>query len=81
MNHGIIAAALVMLAFACAAGAQDRLPPIPPDKMTAAQKKAAADYKDLRTSELAAPPWSVLLRVPDLVVPALQLRLHNQTKI
>jgi 4-carboxymuconolactone decarboxylase len=68
-----------MLIFACAAGAQDRLPPIPAEKLTTAQKKAAADYKDLRKSELAAPPWSVLLRVPDLVVPSLQLRLHNQT--
>ena len=79
MNHATLAAALVMLLFACAAGAQDRLPPIPPDKMTAAQKKAAADYKDLRKADLTAPPWSVLLRVPDLVVPALQFRLHNQT--
>jgi 4-carboxymuconolactone decarboxylase len=58
--------------------AQDRMPPIPPEKMTDAQKKAARDYKDLRNQDLAGPPWSVLLRVPDLVVPSLQLRLHNQ---
>ena len=57
--------------------AQDRLPAIPPEKMSEAQKKAVAEYKDIRKADLAGPPWSVLLRVPDLVVPSLQLRLHN----
>ena len=51
--------------------------PSPPDKMTEAQKKAVQDYKDLRKQDLTGPPWSVILRVPDLVVPSLQLRLHN----
>ena len=60
------------------ASAQDRMPPIPLEKMTAAQKKVAAEYKDLRGADLAGPPWSVILRVPDLVVPSLQMRLHNQ---
>jgi len=64
--------------FAGQAWAQDRMPPIPTEKMTDAQKKAVADYKALRNTELTAPPWTVLLRVPDLVVPSLQLRLHNQ---
>ena len=59
--------------------AQDRMPPIPADKQTDAQKKAVADYKAIRNAELAGPPWSVILRVPDYVVPALQMRLHNQT--
>jgi 4-carboxymuconolactone decarboxylase len=59
--------------------AQDRMPPIPADKQTAAQKKAIAEYKDLRKADLTGPPWTVLLRVPDLVVPSLELRLHNQT--
>jgi 4-carboxymuconolactone decarboxylase len=36
-----------------------------------------ADYKSIRNADLTGPPWSVLLRVPDLVVPALQLRMHN----
>jgi 4-carboxymuconolactone decarboxylase len=71
---------LLVLTFLVAgqAWAQDRMPPIPSEKMTDAQKKAVADYKALRNTELAAPPWTVLLRVPDLVVPSLQLRLHNQ---
>ena len=37
--------------------------------MTDAQKKAVADYKALRNTDLTGPPWTVLLRVPDLVVP------------
>ena len=57
---------------------QDRMSPIPADKQTAAQKKAVQDYKDLRKADLAGPPWTVILRVPDLVVPSLELRLHNQ---
>src|SRR5277367_6264564 len=57
--------------------AQDRMPVIPPEKMTEAQKKAVQEYKDLRKVDLTGPPWSVMLRVPDLVVPSLQLRLHN----
>ena len=71
---------LLVLTFVLAgqAWAQDRMPPIPAEKMTDAQKKAVADYKALRNTELTGPPWTVLLRVPDLVVPSLQLRLHNQ---
>jgi 4-carboxymuconolactone decarboxylase len=57
--------------------AQDRLPVIPAEKLTDAQKKAVADYKMIRGVDLAGPPWSVILRVPDLVVPSLQMRMHN----
>ena len=46
--------------------------------MTDAQKKAAAEYKSLRGSEMTTPPWTVLSRVPDYVIPVLQMRLHNQ---
>jgi 4-carboxymuconolactone decarboxylase len=63
--------------FASKAVAQDRMPPIPAEKMTEVQKKAVADYKAIRNADLAGPPWTVLLRVPDLVVPSLQLRMHN----
>jgi 4-carboxymuconolactone decarboxylase len=53
---------------------------IPADKMTDAQKKAVADYKAIRGADLTGPPWSVLLRVPDHVVPALQIRMHYLNK-
>jgi 4-carboxymuconolactone decarboxylase len=76
--HNHLLAALLIAIFAPIAGAQDRLPPIPADKWSPAQKKAAADYKELRKQDLTAPPWSVLLRVPDYVMPSLELRLHNQ---
>jgi 4-carboxymuconolactone decarboxylase len=67
---------LVGLVPGAGVGAQERMPPIPADKMTAAQKKAVADYKAIRGTDLTAPPWSVLLRVPGHVVPALQIRMH-----
>jgi len=72
-------ATILALALAGALVAQDRMPPIPVDNQTPAQKKAIADYKDLRKADLTGPPWTVLLRVPDLIVPSLELRLHNQT--
>jgi 4-carboxymuconolactone decarboxylase len=56
--------------------AQERMLPIAADKMTEAQKKAVADYKALRGTDMTGPPWTVLLRVPAHVVPALQIRLH-----
>jgi 4-carboxymuconolactone decarboxylase len=68
-----------LLTLSAALCAQDRMPPIPADRQTDAQKKAVADYKAIRNADLAGPPWSVILRVPDYVVPALQMRLHNQT--
>jgi 4-carboxymuconolactone decarboxylase len=71
-------AALLVLAFGAAA--QDRLPPIPQEKMTEAQKKAAAQYKELRKADLAGPPWSAILRSPDWVIPALEMRLHVQQR-
>jgi 4-carboxymuconolactone decarboxylase len=76
MKVVLILTSLTLL-FAPRAFGQDRMPPIPADKMTDAQKKAVADYKAIRNTDLTGPPWSVLLRVPDLVVPSLQLRLHN----
>ncbi len=53
--------ALFLSGLICAT-AQDRLPPIPPDKMTDAQKKAATEYKQLRGADLTGPPWSAMLQ-------------------
>jgi len=71
-----VVAALLVLAAAPFATAQERMSMIPAERQTDAQKKAVADYKALRGADLAGPPWSVLLRVPDQIVPALQIRLH-----
>src|SRR5438552_2935479 len=76
-RSGIVALALLAgVVHGATVHAQERMPPIPADKMTAAQKKAVADYKAIRGTDLTAPPWSVLLRVPAHVVPALQIRMH-----
>ncbi|HLI86624.1 MAG TPA: hypothetical protein VKV17_22145 [Bryobacteraceae bacterium] len=71
--------AFLILACLVPAGAwaQDRLPPIPPAKMTEVQKKTVAEYKEIRKTDLTAGPFAVLLRDPDYVIPALQMRLHN----
>jgi len=74
------AAVVVSLAHGGVAVAQERMSMIPADKQTDAQKKAVADYKALRGTDLTGPPWSVLLRVPDHIVPALQIRLHYLNK-
>ena len=71
-----LSSALMVVGLCAAAHAQERMAPIAPDKMTDAQKKAVADYKALRGVDMTGPPWTVLLRVPDHVVPALQIRLH-----
>jgi 4-carboxymuconolactone decarboxylase len=56
--------------------AQDRLTPIPPEKLTDEQKKAAAEYERIRGGPPGGPPWSVIMRVPEMLVPSLQMRMH-----
>ena len=41
--------------------AQDRMPPIPLEKMTEDQKKAVAEFRAARKAELTG-PWIALLR-------------------
>jgi 4-carboxymuconolactone decarboxylase len=55
----------LFLSFCSMAQAQDRLPPIPAEKMTDAQKKAAAEYMAARGPMTG--PWNVLLRSPELI--------------
>jgi 4-carboxymuconolactone decarboxylase len=79
MRHIItsgVLSVLIGLAASTGARAQERMPPIPVERMTDAQKKAVADYKALRGVDMTGPPWTVLLRVPAHIVPALQIRLH-----
>jgi 4-carboxymuconolactone decarboxylase len=56
---------VLSLAFSAGAIAQERMGPIPADKMTDAQKKAAADHTAAR-GQLTG-PWQVLLRSPELM--------------
>src|SRR6266849_4489203 len=59
--------------------AQDRMPPIPADKMTEAQKKAAAEFAAARNSAPTG-PFGVLLRVPELMDLAFKWRQHVQSR-
>jgi 4-carboxymuconolactone decarboxylase len=72
----ILVSSLALIGLATCVYAQERMPPIAADKMNEAQKKAVADYKMLRGVDMTGPPWTVLLRVPAHIVPALQIRLH-----
>jgi 4-carboxymuconolactone decarboxylase len=55
----------LLFSFCVNAQAQDRMPPIPAEKMSDAQKKAAAEYMAARGPVTG--PWNVLLRSPELV--------------
>ena len=52
--------------------AQDRMPPIPPEKMTDAQKKAAAEFAASRKAEVFG-PFVPLLRSPEVMLAAMAM--------
>jgi len=58
-------ACVLSLAFCMDAQAQDRMPPIPAEKMSEAQKKAVAEYMAARGPLTG--PWIALLRSPEIV--------------
>jgi 4-carboxymuconolactone decarboxylase len=49
--------------------AQDRMPPIPADKLTEAQRKAAADFREARGGDISG-PFVPLLRSPEVLTRA-----------
>jgi len=59
----------LVLGFAVVAPAQDRLPPIPADTMTAEQKQAVADFKAARGADLTG-PFIPMLRSPEVMTRA-----------
>jgi 4-carboxymuconolactone decarboxylase len=58
---------LALLTIPAHAAAQDRLPPIPADKMTDAQKQAAAEFKVHRGVDING-PFIPLLRSPEVML-------------
>ena len=60
----LLALLALTLAFAGDVAAQDRMPAISAEKMTDQQKKAVADYKAIRNTDLTGPPWTVLCAFP-----------------
>jgi 4-carboxymuconolactone decarboxylase len=70
MRHVIVAVASMMLIAAAARpAAQDRMPPIPPDKLTDAQKKAIEEFKAARSADISG-PFVPLLRSPEVLTRA-----------
>jgi len=57
--------ATVVVAMGFAAGAQDRMPPLPPDKLTEEQQQALAEFVAARGQPTG--PWIALLRSPELM--------------
>jgi 4-carboxymuconolactone decarboxylase len=68
------------MVLSCAAAAQDRLPEIPPDKMTEAERDAAKTFLETRGVPVFG-PFVPLLRSPELMLLAKSmgdyLRYHN----
>lgn len=62
-----LATFVVLLSFSSngSADAQNRMPPLPVDKMTEAQKKAAAEFEAARGP--LSGPWAVILRSPEMI--------------
>lgn len=72
---GCVVAALV-LGGVPIVSAQDRMPPIPADEMTEAQKEVAAKYEAERGSTIGTGPWAPLLRTPEILRLMLDMRSH-----
>ncbi len=77
------AAAGVSLLLALApmtAAAQRRMQPIAPENLTAEQQRAAEVYRQARGTELRSGLFMDLLRVPDAMLGAFQMRDHVQKR-
>ena len=68
----VCASAVVLAAAVHQASAQDRLPPIPPEKQTDAQKKAAQEFRGERMTDVFG-PFVPLSRSPQLMMDAARM--------
>jgi len=66
MRSIVIGLVFVVIGGAAPAAAQDRMPPIPADKLTPAQKKAVEEFKAARSAEISG-PFVPLLRSPEVM--------------
>jgi len=64
-----VALAAAFSASSGSAAAQDRMPPIPADKLTEAQKKAIEEFKAARSVEISG-PFVAMLRSPEVMTRA-----------
>lgn len=67
--HGTVACAVaIAIASASVAAAQERMPPLPPDRWTAEQQKAVDAFKAARGAEApVSGPFAVMLRSPEVM--------------
>src|SRR5262245_1041182 len=77
--RAILSASVCVALFSTGLQAQDRLPPIPAAKLTETQKKAVADFRAARNTDPTG-PFSVMLRVPELMDLAFKWRQHVQAR-
>lgn len=70
----------VLGTLAVTASAQNRMPVIPPDKLTDAQKRAMDQFVSKRGGPLVRGPFLALLRSPDVMTPAEILGEYLQFK-
>jgi len=66
MMRRCFAIVLTVVGLATAAAAQDRMPPIPAEKLTDAQKTAMAEFAAARKADVSGPFWP-LLRSPEVM--------------
>ena len=64
-----LTAAALVFAVSAPASAQDRMPSIPADKMTEAQREAAAEFRKARNADISG-PFVPLLRSPEVMTRA-----------
>lgn len=82
MGHrhaGAVASIIMLSAVVVPALAQDRMPPIPADKYTAAQKKAAEEFAGGRGYEVRG-PFVPLIRSPEVMLRAKAMGDHLRFK-
>ena len=75
MTRALLVACLACSVVANAAMAEDRMPPIPADKLNEAQKKAAADFELARKVPVFG-PFVPLSRSPELMLAASNMGLY-----
>jgi 4-carboxymuconolactone decarboxylase len=78
----MVAVTMIVVVMSSRINSQERMLPIPTDKMNDAQKKAFADYLADRPSGPFS-PWWVYLRIPEITIPLLRLHehVHAQTRL
>ena len=74
--YAMLVVTALVLSFVPPSYAQDRMPPIPMDEMTAEQRSVVAKFEAARGSAILRGPWVPLLRSPEVLSLMLDMRSH-----